>query len=81
MISLYITLSGKYLHIHKFYNLVNAKEVSTSISLLKQVLAKNLCQEHIALGDINLYHKLWERPDTLETQRDKAEELLKITQG
>lgn len=80
MISLHITLSGRELHIHNVYNPVNIEEVSTSIPLLKQILAKNPHKEHIALGDFNLHHELWGGPNTPKTHTEKAEELIIVTQ-
>lgn len=63
VISLHIKLLDKQLHIHNVYNLVNKKEVSMSILVLKQRLAKNLHKEHIALGDFNLNYESCEGSD------------------
>ena len=44
--------------------------------MLKQRIAKNPHEEHIALGDFNLYHELWGGTDTSKTHIEKSEELL-----
>ena len=76
VISLHIKLLDRQLHIHNVYNPVNTEEVSTSIPVLKQRLAKNPHEEHIALGDFNLHHESWGGPDASKTHVEESEELL-----
>ncbi len=59
VISVHLNLPDRCIHIRNFYNPVNKEEVSTSISILKQRLALYRNEEHIVLGDFNLYHKGW----------------------
>ena len=80
VISLHIKLLDRHLHIHNIYNPVNAEEVSMSIPILKQRLAKDPHKEHIALSDFNLHHELWGGPDASKTYIEKSEKLRKAMQ-
>ena len=58
IISLFLNLPDKYIHIHNIYNPVNEEEISTRILILKHRLAAHLNEEQIALRDFNLDHKV-----------------------
>ncbi len=58
VISLFIKLLDRQLHIDNVYNPVNTEEVSTSVPIIKQRLAKNPHEEYIAFGNFNLHHEL-----------------------
>lgn len=58
-ISLYLNLPDKCIHIHNLYNLVNVKETSISIPILKRRLFVYLNKDHIILEDFNLHYEAW----------------------
>ena len=80
VISLYLNLPDRCIHIHNLYNPVNTEEVSTSIPILKHRLAAHPNEEHIVLGDFNLHHEAWGGPRASKALIEKSEELLIITQ-
>ncbi len=64
---------------HNLYNLVNAKEVSSSISILKHRLVAHPNEEHIVLEDFNFHHEVWRGPRASKTLIEKSDELLIVT--
>lgn len=79
VISLHLNLPDRYIHIHNFYNPVNAEKISTSISILKHRLAAYSNKEHIVLGDFNLHYEASEGPRVSKALIEKSEKLLIAT--
>ena len=50
------------LYIHNIYNVTAGSGKSSGIPLLANVLASNLSNEQIILGDFNLHHASWGGP-------------------
>ncbi len=80
IISLHIKPPERQVHIYNIYNLVNAEEISTSISILERVLEVSKHEKCIVLGDFNLHHESWGRPEASTAHIEKSEELLLIMQ-
>lgn len=80
VISIHIKFLNKQVHIYNIYNLVNAKEIGTSIPVLEQKLAANLHEEHITLCNFNLHYDSWGGIKALTAHIKKSEELLLVMQ-
>ncbi len=80
IISPYLNISDRCIHIDNIYNPVNSEEISAIISILKHRLATHPNEEHIALGDLNLHHEAWEGMGALKVFIEKSEELPMVTQ-
>ncbi len=50
------------LYIHNIYNPTAYSGKLSRITLLENILASNLSDEQIMLGDFNLYHLSWDDP-------------------
>ena len=81
VISIHVEFFDRQVYIYKIYNLINAEEISTSILVLKQKLAANPHEEHIAPGDFNLHHEIWEGLEASTAYIEKSEELLLVMQS
>lgn len=80
IISLHIKFLNRQIYIHNIYNLVNAKKISKSISILEQKLVASPYKDHITLGNLNLHHKSWKEPEISTVYIEKLEELLLVMQ-
>lgn len=80
VISLYIKLLNRQIHIHNIFNLINTKEIGTSILVLEQKLAASPHKEYIVIDNFNLYYKLWKEPEASITHIEKSQKLLLVMQ-
>ena len=65
------------IHIHNAYNPSPATGQPSVIRPLHNVLAEHPGQQHVVVGDFNLHHPLWARPD-YNHRHEEADELVNL---
>lgn len=65
------------IHIHNAYNPSPVTGQPSAINSLRNVLADHSGQQHVVVGDFNLHHPMWARPD-YNHRHEEADELVNL---